>query len=406
MVRAVICGANGKMGQVLAQCIAKTEGIAVMAGVDVANNSKENPFPVYKSIFKCELDADVLIDFSRPESLLNNLQYALSKNIAIVIATTGFSPQETETIKEYSKKIPVFMSANMSLGVNLQKDLIKKTAEFLGQAFDIEIIEKHHNQKVDSPSGTALMLADSINSSFAKPLEYMCGRHSKMLKRTNNEIGIHAIRGGTMAGDHEVYFFGDDEVLEINHRALSKQIFANGAIRAAKYICEKPAGLYDMSDIIAEQNAITNLYTDDGQAIITINKVPHSPKLIANIFGALAGKNINIDIISQTSPVKGNVNISFSLNRDGLEKAVSTLDSFKKQETGITSEVIKGITKITVEGIGMQRQPGVAARVFEAFAAAGIKIKIITTSETKISMCIDTGDKLIAVNTVSQIFGL
>lgn len=406
MVRVIICGVNGKMGQVVAECIAKTDGIAVMAGVDKFPDAKGNPFPVYGNIFECEIDADVIIDFSRPEALSSNLTYAQQKGLAMVIATTGFSPDEMATIRSYTQKIPVFMSANMSLGVNLQMDLTKKAAEFLGHGYDIEIVEKHHNQKIDSPSGTALALADSINSSFAKPLDYTYGRHSKTEKRTDHEIGIHAIRGGTIVGEHEVYFIGTDEILEINHKALSKQIFATGAIRAAKFIVERPAGLYNMSDIITEQNTITNVYSNDNQAIITINNVPHSPKLIANIFNALAGQNINIDIISQTSPQKGSVNISFSLNQSDLKKAVDTINSFKKQEADMTSEYITGVVKLTVEGIGMQRQSGVAAKVFDAFAMVGVKIKIITTSETKITMCIDNEDKATAVNTIFAVFGV
>lgn len=406
MVRAIICGVNGKMGQVLAECITKTDGIAVMAGVDKFPNAVSNPFPVYGNIFECEIDADVILDFSRPEALSGNLTYAKLKELAIVIATTGFSDDELATIRSYSEKIPIFMAANMSLGVNLQMELSKKAAEFLGHSYDIEIIEKHHNQKIDSPSGTALALADSINSAFAKPLDYVFGRHSKSEKRSDHEIGIHAVRGGTLVGEHFVSFIGTDEVVEINHFALSKQIFATGAIRAAKFLFGRPSGLYCMSDIITEQNAITNFYSDDNQAIITINNVPHSPKLIANIFNALAGQNINIDIISQTSPVKEHVDISFSLDQQHLNKAVNTINSIKKQEEGMSSEVITGVSKLTVEGIGMQRQSGVAAKVFHAFALANIKIKIITTSETKITMCIDNEEKDIAVKTIAHMFNI
>jgi len=406
MVRAIICGVNGKMGQVVSECIAKKEDVAVIAGVDKFPEMRPNPFPVYGNIFECEIDADVVIDFSRPEAISGVLTYAHLKNMAVVIATTGFSPSEMNTIKAYSEKIPIFMSANMALGVNLQYDLVKKAAEFLGHAYDIEIVEKHHNTKIDSPSGTALALADSINSAFPKPLDYTYGRHSKTEKRTDSEIGIHAVRGGTLVGEHEVMFIGNDEIVEINHRALSKHIFANGAIRAANFIAGRQAGLYNMSDMITEQNTITNLYSDDNQAIITINHVPHSPKFIANIFNALAGQNINIDIISQTSPQKNTVNISFSLNQDDLNKAIGTINSFKKQEGGMYADIITGVSKLTVEGIGMVRRSGVAAKVFDAFAQSGIKIKIITTSETKITMCIDNEDKTLAINTISEVYGL
>jgi 4-hydroxy-tetrahydrodipicolinate reductase len=199
MINVIICGANGKMGQVLAGAIAKTNDIRVVAGVDKMPDSIQNSFPVYLQIESCSEQADIIIDFSRPEALPANIAYAENNNKALVIATTGFSADEKRLIHEASRNIPVFFAANMSLGVNLQMELAKNAAAFLGEAYDIEIIEKHHNQKVDAPSGTALAIADCINEAFTDPKQYVYGRSSKT-ERRGREIGFHSVRGGTIPG--------------------------------------------------------------------------------------------------------------------------------------------------------------------------------------------------------------
>ncbi|MEZ4357662.1 MAG: 4-hydroxy-tetrahydrodipicolinate reductase [Eubacteriales bacterium] len=272
MIRVILNGVNGKMGQVLANTISVNENIAVIAGIDRFTSAHKNPFPVYENINECDLPADVLIDFSRPEALPNNIEYCKRKNMSIVIATTGFNADELAIIEEASNIIPIFMASNMSLGVNLQMELCKKAASFLGYSYDVEIIETHHNQKVDSPSGTALSIANSINEAYLNTMDYTYGRHSRNDKRTNHEIGIHSVRGGTVPGEHQVKFFGNDEILEINHFAISKQIFAVGAIRAAKFISEKAPGLYGMKDILAEQSELTNVFCDVDQAIVFYNR--------------------------------------------------------------------------------------------------------------------------------------
>ncbi len=249
MIKILIVGAGGKMGQVLAAAVENTDGMQVACGVDIFANAEDNKFPVYKNIEECEQTPDVIIDFSRPEALENSLRYAADKCVPIVIATTGLSEQQEILISETAKTIPVFYTANMSLGVSLQMELAKKAAQFLGDTYDIEIVEKHHNQKVDSPSGTALAIANKINEAFEDKKEYVYGRHSNNDRRSR-EIGLHAVRGGTIVGEHTVIFAGTDEVIEIKHSAQSRQVFAFGALKAAGFIVMQPAGLYNMSSML------------------------------------------------------------------------------------------------------------------------------------------------------------
>ncbi len=251
MTDIIISGANGKMGRMLLSAIAETDGINAVAGLDVGPGGSGS-FPVYTSFGEVAERADVIIDFSRPSALLSLLQYAEEKQLGLVLATTGYTDEDSAIINDFAKRVAVFRSANMSLGVNLQISLAARAAKILDGGFDIEIIEKHHNMKVDSPSGTALSIAETINSALGHSNEFVYGRHSKTDKRGNNEIGIHAVRGGTTVGEHDVLFFGPGEVLEINHRASSRMVFAQGALKAARFIHGKPAGLYSMNDIFAE----------------------------------------------------------------------------------------------------------------------------------------------------------
>ncbi len=402
MINIIICGANGKMGQVVADAASKTEGMCVCAGIDKMPDLRSNPFPVYADILDCRETADVIIDFSRPDALRSNLKYAQDHGMAIVIATTGFTDEDKALISNAATQIPVFFSANMSLGVNLQIELSRRAAAFWGEDCDIEIVEKHHNQKVDSPSGTALVLAESINEALmaAKPL--VCGRYTRTEKR-GREIGIHAVRGGTIPGEHSVYFIGTDEVVEIKHTAQSRQIFAYGALRAASFVCGKPVGLYNMNDIISE-DAVTSVYKDDGQAMITLAGLPFSPKAIADIFADIAKAGIKLDIISQTAPFNGKVSLSFSLPRINLSECLKVIEPYKKEGTQIIENA--SLSKLTVEGAGMKRQSGVAARLFGALAEKNIGIAIITTSETNISFCVDTVKAPDAISVVAEAFCL
>ena len=250
MKRIVLSGCNGKMGRVISRVISETPDIEIIAGIDV-NTSSAEQYPIYSKPSDFEGEADVIIDFSHPSALSPILKLATTQKIPTVIATTGLSSSQIDELKEASKIIPIFFTANMSLGVNLIIELAKKAAAILYNNFDIEIIEKHHNQKLDAPSGTALMIADEISASLPAEPQYVFDRHSQRKKRDKNEIGIHAIRGGTIVGEHEIIFAGLDEIVEIKHSAMSKEIFATGAIRAAIYLSDQKPGFYNMSNIVA-----------------------------------------------------------------------------------------------------------------------------------------------------------
>lgn len=249
MIKVIICGASGKMGGFVADACKSDGNIQVVAGVDKINLGQN--FPIFGDFKSINTDADVIIDFSNPILLDSILEYAVKTNTAVVLATTGYSDSQIEQIKEASKEIPVFFTFNMSLGVNLICSLAKKAAAVLGDGFDIEIVEKHHNQKIDAPSGTAIMLANAVNSCFGGEKVYEYDRHSKRQKRSPKEIGIHSVRGGTIVGEHDVIFAGHDETVTISHSAQSKEVFAVGSVKAAKFLAEKPAGLYDMNSIIS-----------------------------------------------------------------------------------------------------------------------------------------------------------
>lgn len=247
MVKVLINGCNGKMGQVLSERIRDTQDIEVFCGVDKIDTG-DNNYPVFTDIHSINLIPDVIIDFSIPVATFPILDFAKKNNIPIVIATTGFTEKEEEKIKEISKNLPIFKSSNMSYEINLMSKIVASLAKKLPES-DIEIVETHHNRKVDAPSGTALILADSINEACNNEFEYEYNRHAKREKRTKNEIGIHSLRGGTEAGKHTVIFFGNNESLEITHNVTSRSVFADGAIKAANFIIHKDNGLYSMNDL-------------------------------------------------------------------------------------------------------------------------------------------------------------
>lgn len=250
MKNVLLCGANGKMGNVIVSCMAEYDDLKIVAGVDI-NTDSINGFPVYKNALECKEKVDVIIDYSHPNSLDGLLEYATSKKIPMVIATTGYHPDQIKKIEDASEIIPIFFSFNMSLGINLLAELAKKAAAFLGDKYDIEILEKHHNRKLDAPSGTALLLADAINGAVGDSKEYVYDRHSVRKKREKKEIGISSIRGGTIVGEHDIIFAGHDEIITLSHTALSREIFAIGSIKASIFMadCDK-AGLYSMSDLL------------------------------------------------------------------------------------------------------------------------------------------------------------
>lgn len=250
MVRAIMHGCNGKMGQVISGLAKADEQIEIVAGID-RYMGITNDYPIFDSIEKCDVEADVVIDFSNAATVDALLEYCVEKALPVVLCTTGLSEEQLAKVEEAAGKTAVLKSANMSLGINLLMKLLQDAAKVLGPAgYDIELVEKHHNQKVDAPSGTALALADSINEALDQEYTYVYDRSQVRQKRDQKEIGISAVRGGTIVGDHEVIFAGVDEVIEFKHTAYSKSVFGKGAVEAAKFLAGKPAGRYDMSDVI------------------------------------------------------------------------------------------------------------------------------------------------------------
>ena len=250
MVNVIMHGCNGKMGRVITDLISKDEDVQIVAGID-AYTGIANDYPVFKSIKECDVKADAIIDFAVTAAIDDLLDYAVETKTPVVVCTTGLSAQQLDKVNEASKSVAVLRSANMSLGINTLMKVLKIATDVLAdRGFDIEIVEKHHNQKVDAPSGTALALADCINQELNNEYDYTYDRSDVREKRKKNEIGISAVRGGTIVGEHEVIFAGTDEVIEIKHTAYSKAIFAKGAIDAAKFLAGKEAGMYNMADVI------------------------------------------------------------------------------------------------------------------------------------------------------------
>ncbi len=280
-MKILLHGCNGRMGQVISKLVLKSHkheeplnselshnsrkstasGLEIVCGVDLNPHKFENSYSVYPSLSKIPTDVnfDVIIDFSHHSSIESLLDFGTARQTPCVICTTGFTGQEQQMISDASQKTPVLMSANMSLGINLLLALVAQASQVLGNLFDIEIVEKHHNQKIDAPSGTAIMIADAINASLDHSMDYVYGRYGRdanVSKRKENEIGIHAIRGGAIVGEHSVIFAGQGEVIEIKHSALSRDVFAYGAIEAARFLIDKGPGLYSMKDVVEGKDAL------------------------------------------------------------------------------------------------------------------------------------------------------
>lgn len=250
MVKIIMKGCNGKMGQVITDLVREDDDAVIVAGIDQVDN-RDNGYPVYQNLKECDIEADVLIDFSSVHGIDELLDEAIKRKLPIVLCTTGFSTEQLQLIEESSKKVAILRSANMSVGINTIMKILSSVSQVLADAnFDIEIVERHHNQKVDAPSGTALALAEVIQEALTEDYKYVYDRSQIREKRTKKEIGLSAVRGGTIVGEHEVIFAGTDEVIEIKHTAYSKAIFAKGAVQAAKYLAGKKTGMYNMSHVI------------------------------------------------------------------------------------------------------------------------------------------------------------
>lgn len=250
MTKVIMHGCNGMMGRMITELIKEDTQVEIVAGIDIYDDG-HNDYPVFSAINDCDVEADVIIDFASVKAIDALLDYSVKKQIPVVVCTTGLSEEQLVKVEEASKKVAVLKSANMSLGINTLMNLLQKAvAVFAPAGFDVEIVEKHHNKKLDAPSGTALALADSINEAMDNTYNYVYDRSKEKKRREKSEIGISAVRGGTIVGEHEVIFAGTDEVIEFKHTAYSKTVFGKGAIAAAKFLAGKPAGYYNMSHVI------------------------------------------------------------------------------------------------------------------------------------------------------------
>lgn len=405
MLRIIVSGYFGRMGQVLSSAIRSQSDLELVAGIDV-KAADSSDIPVFSSLADCTVAADVVIDFSHPDSVFTLLPQAAAKKMAVVIATTGLGEKHQDLIGLYSKDVPIFSSANMSLGINLVKDLIKRAASVLGGAYDIEIVEMHHRMKKDAPSGTALLLLNGLNEVVEPRLEPVFGRDSKDRLRAQNEIGIHALRGGTVVGDHDVIFAGTDEVITVGHKAYSRQIFASGALKAARYIHGKTPGIYTMDKMINASKVVTNLYATDDEVLMTIGNIPFKMSVVTSLYGALSNDEINIDMISQTQQTDSLSTVSFTLYLKDLTKAVKVISDFIRRYPTVSYQIDSDVSKITVEGPGMEQQSGVAYKVFSILEKQDISIKAVTTAETKISSIINRRDKEKAIVLLKEAFGI
>ena len=250
MVKIIMHGCNGKMGQVITGIVAADKDAEIVAGIDIVDN-RQNPYPVFTNIDDCNVEADVIIDFASAKAIDKLLDYVETRKIPVVLCTTGLSEEQLARVEEVSKKVAVLKSANMSLGINTLFKVLKSVSPLLAEAgFDIEIVEKHHHFKVDAPSGTALALGDAINESLPEKYEYKFDRSQDRIPRPKNEIGFSSVRGGTIVGEHDVIFGGEDEEITFSHTAYSKSVFAKGAVEAAKFLKGQPAGHYTMKEVI------------------------------------------------------------------------------------------------------------------------------------------------------------
>lgn len=247
-MRVLLHGCNGKMGKVVAQAVSESADMEISAGVDVTGQPSSG-YPVHISLSEVTESADVIMDFSHHRCLDALLAFAVERGIPVVIGTTGFSAEQMTRIAEAARSVAILHSANMSFGINMLLSLVERATLLVRYGFDVEIVEKHHKQKIDSPSGTALMIANAINSGLGNAMNFKLGRHSKSERRQQDEIGIHAIRGGTIVGEHDIIFAGPSEVIEIKHSALSREVFAQGAMRSARFLAGRQPGLYTMRDL-------------------------------------------------------------------------------------------------------------------------------------------------------------
>lgn len=393
-MKIIIFGIGGRMGSAIYE-LATKEGIEVVAGIDAFADKLSLPVPVYKSLRDCKEKADVLIDFSRPTGLSEILEYITTTLTPAVLCTTGYSDEQQKAVDEASKKVAIFQSSNMSLGINLLIDLSKRAGQFLGTSYDIEIIEQHHNRKVDAPSGTALSIAKAINEVYDNGLNFVYGRNRESGKRQPKDLGIHAIRGGTIVGKHDVMFIGSEEILTIAHSAQSPSVFAIGALRAADYISARGAGKYSMDDLIGRDYSVTTVKGITDIALVSFYHLEYGE--IPELFNNLANAKISVDMISQAPSSRGYA-VTFSINTNDIAKV---REIFKDKCT-----VRENLSQLVIAGVGMEHQSGVANMIINALVEAHIEVCSTTTGATEISCALPTDSIQTAVDTLRTKFNI
>ena len=373
--------------------LATKENIEVVAGIDAFADKLDLPIPVYKSLSDCKEKADVLIDFSRPTGLSDILDYITTTLTPAVLCTTGYTDEQQKAVDDASKKVAIFQSSNMSLGINLLIDLAKRAGQFLGTSYDIEIIEQHHNRKVDAPSGTALSIAKAINEVYDNGLNFVYGRNPESGKRQPRDMGIHAIRGGTIVGKHDVMFIGSEEILTIAHSAQSPYVFAIGALRAADYLAGRGAGKYDMNDLIGRDYSVTTVKGVTDIALVSFYHIEYSE--IAKLFDSLANAKVSVDMISQAPSSRG-YSVTFSISNNDADKV--------QQLFGDKCTIRRDLSQLVIVGVGMEHQSGVANMIINVLVDAGIEVCSTTTGATQISCALPTDSIQTAIDALRTKF--
>ena len=386
MIRIAISGASGRMGRALFEHTKNLTDIKVVFGVDTFSGDLD--YPVFNSFDHCILDVDVVVDFSSSSALDGLLNYAERTGAKVILATTGHSVEQMERIKYSSKKVAIFHSANMSLGVNLACKLVGYASRFLTD-YDVEIVETHHNKKIDAPSGTALALAKEINKAKDNSLNIVVGRSNG--KRSTNDLTIHSVRGGTVAGKHSVTYFGTGENLTISHEAENKDVFAKGALSAVRFLMSKATGLYGMNDLLADAIPAKSISTDKGFSLMTIPVATECD--CTEIFKIITKNNLRLDEAKQ-SLYEGNMALSLAFKENK-----STLNSLFLQ----WEKSIESASKIIVDKV---ENNGVIYDILVKLKAVGAKVCMLSTSQNSISIFVDDNRLIPCVYTLKSYFNL
>jgi len=388
MIRIVIMGICGQMGHALYHAAAESSEFTVTAGVDRLADAAF-ACPIYERLDDITEDFDAIIDFSVPAVLEDELRYAREHHKPVVVCTTGLTDTHNASLREASAVIPVFNSGNMSIGVNLQMQLLRQASAALGTGFDVEIVERHHRKKVDAPSGTALMLANAVNSQRESALIHKYGRSEKNRRRPDDEIGFHSVRGGTIVGEHEVSFIGQDEIIEITHKAFSKRVFAEGALRAAAYLTTKDKGFYDMEMLLSEEDASANLFTEQPVVLLMTSVPSEETAQLSDAVDALS-KDGTAMIVSAYLPISDNrAGFCTALQAADLGDALEALQPLQVAHETLDVQVQGGVTLLrTAKG----------AEILPALMKAGVHPLLMNTQVNGIALCVKNSEKERAVD--------